>query len=134
MEQIQYSGLHDVEEGDRRILDKLSAEYYDKIARELKNETALQVHIKSYKKIGKPKFSIHVKAIAPTRIFVSTKAHDFDFATCLHMAFRDLETQIHHRLHTDDQKPKNIFKRGEKPLTPEFARRIGLHVKNFFRR
>lgn len=134
MEQIQYSGLEEVDDSQRRILDKLSAEYYGKIARELKNETSVQVHIKSYKKIGKPKFSIHVKAVAPTRIFVSTKAHDFDFATCLHMAFRDLEQQIKHRLHADDQRPKDVFKRGGKPITPEFARRIGLHVKNLFRR
>ncbi len=134
MEAIQYSGLHEIDASQRRVLDKLSAEYYDKIARELKNVTSLQVHIKTYKKIGKPKFSIHAKAVAPTRIFASTKAHDFDFHACLHMAFRDLETQIRHRLHADDQRPKDVFKRGKKPVTPGFAQRIGLHMKRFLRR
>ncbi len=134
MEQIQYTGLDNIEEGQRRTLDKLSAEYYDKIQRSLQNMTSLQIHIKTYKKQGKPKYSIHVKAVAPTKIFVSTKAHDWHFNNCLHMAFKDIQAQINHRLHSDDQKPKGIYKRSGKPMTPAFAQRIGLRIKNMFRR
>jgi hypothetical protein len=134
MEKIQYTGLDNIDDGERRTLDKLSAEYYEKIQRSLQNVTSLQIHIKTYKKQGKVKYSIHAKAVAPTKIFVSTKAHDWHFPTTLHKAFKDLEMQIQHRLHTDDQRPKGVYKRSGKPMTPAFAERIGLRIKNLFKR
>lgn len=135
LEQIQYIGLDEVEEMDRSTLDRLSSEYYDKIQREIKNDTSLQIHIKGYKKQGnKKKYAIHVKAVAPTVIFTSTKAVDWDFARTLHKAFNDLEVQIKHRLHSDDQKPKDVFKRAGPKITPEFAKRIGVRLKDMFSR
>ncbi|MBI2147155.1 hypothetical protein HYU19_01610 [Candidatus Woesearchaeota archaeon] len=106
MESIQYSGLEEVDDAGRQILDKLSAEYHDKIQRQLGTPASLQVHIKVYSKEGKKKYSIHVKAVAATRLFQSTKAHDWDLARTLHKAFQDIEHQIKHKLHTDEQRPK----------------------------
>jgi hypothetical protein len=104
---IEFVGLPDLDEDEKRILNTLSTEYYQKIKRTLKNVTSLVVHVKKYKKQGKKhKYSLHVRAIAPTRAFESTKAADWDFARTLHKAFKDLENQIKHKLHSDDQKPK----------------------------
>ncbi|MBI1971139.1 hypothetical protein HYS47_05295 [Candidatus Woesearchaeota archaeon] len=106
MEPIQYVGLDEVDQAGRQVLDRLSAEYHEKIQRSLNNPTSLQIHIKVYSKEGKKKYSIHVKAVAATRLFQSTKAHDWDLARTLHKAFQDIEHQIKHKLHTDEQRPK----------------------------
>jgi hypothetical protein len=98
MEQIQFIGAHDLDAQKKRILNKLSTEYHVTIKRSLKNITSLIVHIKVYKKEGKAvKFAVHAKAVAPTAIFTSTKANDWDFARTLHKAFKDLENQISKR-------------------------------------
>lgn len=107
MEVIQYIGIDELDSSERAVLDKLSAEYYDKIQRSLKNITSIVVHIKEYGKGGdRKKYSLHLRAIAPTVIFESGKASDWDFARTLHKAFKDVERQIQHKLHTDDQHNK----------------------------
>jgi len=101
MEQIQYVGAHNLDAEKKKVLDKLSTEYHQKIKRSLKNITSLIIHVKVYKKEGKSvKFAVHAKAVAPTAIIVSTKASDWDFARTLHKAFKDLENQIEKRYKT----------------------------------
>lgn len=97
MEPIQFIGVNELDEPQKALVNKLSTEYYDKIQRSLKNLTSLVIHVKQYEKEGKKsKFSIHIRAIAPTRIFESTKASDWDLTRTLHKAFKDLERQIEH--------------------------------------
>jgi hypothetical protein len=104
---IEFVGLSELDEEEKEVLNNLSTEYYPKIKRLLKNVTSLVVHVKAYKKKGtKQKYSLHVRAIAPTRAFESTKAHGWDLAMVLHKSFLDIEKQIKHKLHSDDQKPK----------------------------
>ena len=122
MEAIQYIGVEQLSTDERIALDTLSAEYYDKIQRSLKNVTSLIIHIKEYKKAAAPekkeergdygkkpkrkKYDIHIKVVAPTRIFEEKHAADWDFARTLHKAFKNLEREIQHKLHTDDQRNK----------------------------
>jgi len=102
MEIIQFTGLNDLTESDQSRVRDLSSEHYSKIKRALKNITSLAVHIKMHKKEGsKHKFSVHVKAIAPTVMFTSTKAVDWDIARVMHKAFNDIEQEIKHRFHSD---------------------------------
>jgi len=130
MEAIQYIGLKELGKEERSELDRISAEYHKKIQRSLKNDTSLVIHIKDYTKGGaKRKFSIHARAVAPTCIFEATSS-DWDFARTLHTVLGDLEEQINHRLHADDQRPKGFFSRIKKSLTPSFARKIGIKIKN----
>ena len=104
---IEFVGLRDLDESEKEVLNTLSTEYYQKLKRTLKNVTSLVVHVKKYKKQGaKQKYSVNIKAIAPTRAFESTKAADWDFPRTLHKAFKDLENQIKHKLHSDEQRPK----------------------------
>ncbi len=103
MEQIQYTGLDELNTAEKEILNTLSAEYYDKIQRELKNITSLQIHIKAHDKEGaRTRWELHSKAVAPTQIFESS-AEDWDFARTLHKIFKDLERQITHQLKSDNQ-------------------------------
>lgn len=112
MEPIQIAGIDELKPEEIPEVNKLVNEYHEKIQRELSNITSLQVHIKCYQKDGeKRKFSIHAKAVAPTQIFASTKAQDWDLKRTLHKCFKDLERQIRHRLKTDDQKPKSYTNR-----------------------
>lgn len=107
MEAIQYIGIEQLTPEERATLDKLSAEYYGTIQRSLKNLTSVIVHIKEYKKEGKrKKYAISVRAVAPTVIFEEKHAADWDFARTLHKAFKNIERQIQHKLHTDDQHNK----------------------------
>lgn len=103
MEAIQYKGLDLVNQENRLLLDKLSSKYYEKIKRSLHNEYALVVHVKRYEgKSGgdgqekkKAKYSIAVRAVAPTKIFEASAA-DWDFARTLHKVFKGIELEIEH--------------------------------------
>jgi len=103
MEAIQYKGLDLVNQENRPLLDKLSSKYYEKIKRSLHNEYSLVIHIKKYEGKGggegkekeQVKYSIAVRAVAPTRIFEASAA-DWDFARTLHKVFKDIEQEIEH--------------------------------------
>ncbi len=107
IEPIQIVGIKELDEPDKDIVNKLANEYFVKIKRKLKNFTSLLIHIKCSNKDGKKKmYSINARVTAPTRMFESTKAADWDLARTLHKAFKDLEREIEHKLHTDDQHDK----------------------------
>lgn len=107
MEPIQIIGIKDLDDMEVDAVNRLANRYFGKIQREIKKINSVAIHIKSYEKQGREKkYSIHVKVMAPTRIFVSTKAFDWDLDKALHKSFRDVIREIKHRLHTDDQHRK----------------------------
>lgn len=98
-EVIQFIGVNELSEDEQLIVNTLATEYYGKIKRALKNLTSMAVHVKTYKKEGaKKKFSINIRAIAPTGIFESKMAADWDLARTLHKAFKNIEHEIEHKL------------------------------------
>jgi imidazoleglycerol phosphate dehydratase HisB len=103
MEPIQFIGLNELEKVDQDMVQTLATEYYDKIQRALKNLTSLVIHIKTLEKEGhRHRYEIHVKAVAPTRIFDSSKGKsntDWDLASALHHAFKSIEHEIEHAFH-----------------------------------
>ena len=107
MENIQIIGIKYLDEMELETVNRISERGLEKIKRELKNEVSITVHVKSYDKQGsQKKYSIHVKVIAPTRMFTSTKSVDWNLETALHQAFEDVVKIIRHALHTDDQHHK----------------------------
>ena len=112
MEPIQFIGLNELEKVDQDMVQTITTEYYDKIQRALKNLTSLVIHIKPYKKEGhRHKYSIHIRAVAPTRIFESSKSPEtatWDLASALHNAFKNLEREIQHAFHDEKgfQRPR----------------------------
>ncbi len=107
MEPIQITGIDEISEEDKDLVNTLANEYYAKIQRSLKNITSITLHIKQHSKGGKRKKSdIRVKVIAPTRIFEAQES-DWDLARTLHRVFKNIERQLEHRLKVSDQKDKS---------------------------
>jgi ribosome-associated translation inhibitor RaiA len=101
MEIIQFKGVSDLSEEEKGVVNTLSTEYYQKIKRELKNITSIELHVKTYKKEGgRKKYSIHLKVIAPTRILESEE-DDWDLARTLHRVYKNMENQIRKAYRTD---------------------------------
>ena len=98
MDQIQYIGVNELKKEDKDIVDDLCTEYYGKVKRMLHNELLLKVRVKQYSKGGKPKFSIHIRAESPTKVFETSK-DDWDIARTLHKAFNALMAEIEHVFH-----------------------------------
>lgn len=103
MEHIQFIGLNELEDVDQQMVQTLATEYYGKIQRELKNLTSVVIHIKDYGKGGhRQKYSVHVRVIAPTKVFESSKSRDaahWDIASAIHSAFKNIEREIQHEFH-----------------------------------
>ena len=114
---IQYIGLGNIGPSERRILDTLSSEYYDKIQRSLKNITSVVIQIKVHSKNNsKKKWSINMRVIAPTRIIESDNAVDWDFARTLHKSFNQILQELEHTFRSKDQP----WKRKERNLKKGF--------------
>jgi hypothetical protein len=95
VEIIQYTGADVLDPDQKRLLDKICTDEYSKVKRSLNNVTSLSVHIKTHSKSGsKPKYSVHLKVIAPTRIFATDKSISWDFAAAVHMAFDSVHNEI----------------------------------------
>lgn len=104
MEPIQVIGIKDLDDMEIDAVNRIADRYYPKIKREFKNDFSLIIHIKSYEKDGRQrKYAVHARAIAPTRIIVSTKGIDWDINKALHKAFSDIIHRLHHSLHSDEQ-------------------------------
>ena len=98
MEEIQITGMDEISEEDKGIINKLANEYYPKIKRVLKNEISIKLHVKQHSKTGnKHKSDIRVKVLAPTKVFEAQES-DWDLARTLHMVFKNIERQIEHRI------------------------------------
>ena len=109
-ELIQFVGWKLLSFQEKAIADKLSTEYYGKIKRNLNNITSLIVHFKEHKlnennKEKPRKYSIHIRAIAPTKIFEAS-SFDWDLARTLHKVYNELLHQTSRVMKTSDQRPK----------------------------
>ncbi|MFO8015551.1 MAG: hypothetical protein R6U32_00445 [Candidatus Woesearchaeota archaeon] len=96
MEKIQYIGVEDLSKEEKEGLDRLSAEYYDKIQRELQNITSLKVHVKRESKGGSPRYEVKAIVAAPTRT-LQAEDSDWDLPRTLHKVFKDMVRQLEHR-------------------------------------
>lgn len=105
-EVIQFVGVSDLKVQEQETVQSLAEEYYDKIKRQLNNVTNLTVHVKCYEKDGaRKKFSINVKVSAPTMVFTSDRADDWELPRAVHEAFQSVQAQINHKLHSDTTHP-----------------------------
>ncbi len=98
---VRYSGTDVLTSEEKRILDKLSAEYFEKMKRSIKNIAEVIIHIKAYEEEGRrKKFSIDLRVNSPIlKTLISTRSHDWDFSRAVHKAFHDIESQLSTRLH-----------------------------------
>ena len=96
MEPIQFSGIGDLNDDERQVLNDACTKNYDKIKTLLRNEqTAISVHIKTYKqKEEKKKYSVTVKAMAPTTAIFRSGTTNWIFANALNDAFDRVTNEI----------------------------------------
>ncbi len=108
-EVIQFVGVSELSAEEQSIVNTITTEYFAKIKRKLHNITNMIVHIKCYEKEGgRKKYSMHIKVSAPTHMFDSSDADDWELPRALHKAFEDIEHQIQHRMHTDVTRPDRL--------------------------
>lgn len=102
MDAIQFIGLTELDPDEQHVVQDLATEYYDKVQRSVKEVTSLVIHIKQHAKGGaRKKYSVHIRVDAPSFVFESTKANDWDLAKTVHKAFQDVENGIKHKFHTE---------------------------------
>jgi cytoplasmic iron level regulating protein YaaA (DUF328/UPF0246 family) len=94
MEIIQFKGLKELEDDEKEILNQVSTEYYPKIKKKLHNTASVELHIKAHSKQGsKKKYSVHLKVIAPTKIFES-ESDDWDLVRTLRKAYEAMLVEL----------------------------------------
>lgn len=93
---------------EKNTFDKLTKEYLAKIEMKLKDLSSIKVHLKEYHIEGaRKKYSIHVKFIAPIKIFEAS-ASDWDFARTLHKMFKNIEEEIENRFRPEDKNKRGV--------------------------
>jgi len=120
---IYGSGINQLTEKEKSLVNRLLNEYYLRIQRQLKNLTFLEFNTKEYEKTGKgkieknkaKKYSVHVK-IFSTRVFEADYA-DWDLARAVHKVMNKLMNEIEHKFHASEQhlkirRPQQVRKRG----------------------
>jgi len=92
-------------EKEKWVIDKLFNEYEGKIARGIKNDFLIDVHVKVHEKDGKrKKFNIHVDVDSAVRF--SATSDDGDLARCIHKVMEKILNEIEHKLHVSEQHDK----------------------------
>ena len=101
---IQFIGVNELSEAEQNVVNNLSAEYYEKIKRSLKNLTSMAVHVKTHNdEGGQKRYELHIRAMSPSHVFESKKDSDWDLARALHKSFKNIEREIEHKLKVSDQ-------------------------------
>ena len=99
MERIQIIGVNELDNDEREMVEKLAGEYYGKIERIIKKVEYVSVHVKKRDKTGERKrYELKVKVVAPLPK-IESAANEWDIATALHVAFKEILRILEHRLH-----------------------------------
>lgn len=94
---IQFIGLKDFDLKETEIIKTLSAEYYEKISRDIQN-AKLILDLKKYKKDGeKSKYALHSRIESGRNLALISKASDWDLKRTLHKLFQKLEHELQHK-------------------------------------
>lgn len=116
---IQYVGLRDLEEFEQRTVQELCERHLPKVERMLHQENVrLRVHVKKHNPAGKrAKYSIHAQLDAPSRLFSTKRAHDWDLSKAVKRAFEELAKQVQH--HAKPETKKFFSTRGRRGVTKQ---------------
>ena len=110
---IQINTKQSLNEEEKKTLDRLLNEYYEKIKRELKKEIVVNLNLKIYEKGGKGgkdkdgkgrKYSLNLKIV--NSVVFKSDSDDYDLAKAIHKAFNKVMSEIEHRLHVSNQNKK----------------------------
>jgi len=105
MEKIQFIGANQLNDEERGIFERFSAEIYDKISRML-NDASIVVHLKEYKDCKdnskcredkRKKYDVLVRVISKEGKFESSD-YEWDIAKVMHKVSNALVNEIKHKL------------------------------------
>jgi hypothetical protein len=92
-------------------LEKLTSEYELKIARKMRLDTenvTINIHIKAHEKEGtkekRQKYNVHVE-VRNSEVLGSL-GEDWDIAAAIHKAMEKILSELEHKFHSSDQRPK----------------------------
>ncbi len=98
---IQLTGVSELTEPDRDMVNKLCTEYYQKIKMTMHNLTSVSFHIKTIDKGGKKQYQIAVKVIAPTHIIEANNERDqdkWDMSRSIRKTFSNVLSEIEKKM------------------------------------
>jgi predicted transcriptional regulator len=92
---IQFTGLPDLDEIDRGIVENGISESYDKLERIANNTIYLNIHVKSARTSGaRKKYTIKAKLTGPGMNFNSTKTTGWKLLTAIQESMKSLEREM----------------------------------------
>ena len=95
MDKVQFIGVNELDTGAQMDVRHLINEFLPKFQKIVPNFEALVVHLKQYDKGGKPKFSFHIRFIAPG-IMKEAHADEFVLTKALHAVLDMIQRQLTH--------------------------------------
>ena len=99
MEKIQFIGANQLNDEERGIFERFSAEIYDNVSRML-SDVSIVIHLKEYKKNDtdkRKKYDVLVRVISKEGKFESSD-YEWDIAKVMHKVSNALENEIRHKL------------------------------------
>jgi len=99
MEKIQFIGANQLNDEERGIFERFSAEIYDKSSMML-SDVSIVIHLKEYKKSDtdkRKKYDVLVRVISKEGKFESSD-YEWDIAKVMHKVSNALENEIKHKL------------------------------------
>jgi len=107
MEKFQIKGLEELREEERKELDEILKNSYEKLKRKTKVDFILKVSVKVYSRdkenlVKRRKYSIQAAITGTVRQF-DASSEDWDFNKAVHKAMNALETEVEHAFHASEQ-------------------------------
>ncbi len=94
---IQYINLKKLNPEEQAVVTGIFDKEYEKIHRLFSgNLLNLLVHTKVHDKGGKKKYSVHIRAEAPTKIFATKMATDWNLKTATRKAVEEIKNHVKH--------------------------------------
>ena len=115
---IRYAGLNQLSISHQDSLQKFAEKYHEKIQRKIKKLTALRINIKMYDVEGaRRKYVINVTTEFAGRNNFRSEAWHYNFPLAVQKAFKNLEFELDHKLHANQQVPGRDIVRRRKMYT-----------------
>ena len=102
-EPITIKGIEKITEEERSIINKLINSRFEKIQRQVKNETSIKVVVKTHEvESNRKKYGIEITAQIANNHFKSSES-DWKLSEALNKALDKIQTEIEHKLHVSEQ-------------------------------
>jgi ribosome-associated translation inhibitor RaiA len=107
MNNLQLKGVDALSENEKKEVEEILNDSYEKIKRKTKTDFLLKVVVKGYSKNPenkekRKKYSVQAQISGAVRNFEAS-ANDWDLRKVLHMVVQKLEQEVEHAFHSSEQ-------------------------------